>query len=241
LIYKLKKATLSLILACYNEGPTLEDSVTKIVSVLKKIKGDWEIIFVDDKSTDDTRKALNAIASASKKFKVIYHNRNQGRGRSVSDGIKAAKGDMCGYLDVDLEVSADYLPLFLREVEEGSDLVVGQRFYEGGGFKALSRFFASKIYAYSVKMLFNSPVDDTEAGYKFFKKSKILPILSKIKNKRWFWDTEICVKASISGLKVTQIPVLFKRRADKKSTVRLIPDTIDYISNLIRLKKELST
>jgi len=95
---------------------------------------------------------------------------------------------------------------------------------------------ASKIYALAVKTLLKISIEDTEAGYKFFKRSKILPILSKVRDKHWFWDTEICVRAYWSGLKISEIPVLFIRRRDKKSTVKLIPDTYDYIKKIIKFR-----
>ena len=232
------KVDLSIILACYNEGSTFEKSVLKILSVLGKIKKRWEIVFVEDKSLDETKKSVEELVSKNKNFRAIYHIRNMGRGKSVADGIKTAKGDICGYLDVDLEVSADYIPIFINEIEKGADMAVGQRFYEGG-LNSFGRFLASKIYALSVKTLLKIPIEDTEAGYKFFRREKILPILKKIKDKHWFWDTEICARAYFAELKISQIPVLFERRSDKKSTVRLIPDTIDYLKNLIRLRIEI--
>src|SRR3989344_376833 len=232
------KVEVSLILACYNEGSTFEKSINQIVNVLKKDVRDWEIIFVEDKSDNDTKKSVEKLVKEIKNARAIYQFKNQGRGKSVADGILAAKGDICGYLDVDLEVSASYIPLFIKEIEDGADLVVGKRFYEGG-LKNLTRFVSSKVYAIAVKSILKSPVDDTEAGYKFFRRSKIDPLLGKVKSKHWFWDTEICMIANSKNLRVEQIPVLFKRRKDKKSTVKLFPDTIDYLKNLIRLKKEL--
>src|SRR3989344_4887298 len=167
------KVNLSIIIPCYNEGSTFTKSVDKIVQELKNINLGWEIIFVEDKSTDDTKSAVEILIK----------------------GIKNAR--------------------------------------------AILRFLASKTYAIAVKYIVDIPVEDTEAGYKFFRKAKILPILAKVKSKHWFWDTEICALAHWNGLSITQIPVLFKRRYDKKSTVRLIPDTIDYIKNLIRIKSQM--
>jgi len=231
----MSKVDLSIIIPCYNEGPTFEKSVFKVVNQLNKTHTSWEIIFVEDKSQDETRRTVEELTKKLPRTKVIFHNINQGRGKSVADGIKAAKGEICGYLDIDLEVSEKYIPLFVKEIEQGFDLAVGKRFYEGGGLSAILRFLASKTYATAVKHIVSIPIEDTETGYKFFRRIKILPILAKIKSRHWFWDTEICAQASWNGLSLTQIPVLFKRRIDKKSTVKLIPDTIDYIKNLIKL------
>jgi len=236
----MQKFKVSIILPCYNEGSTFETSVGKIISVLKKIKKSWEIIFIEDKSTDKTKIAVEKLVKQILNSKAIIHTKNQGRGKSVADGIKTAKGGICGFLDVDLEVAPDYIPLFIREIENGADMTIGRRFYERG-MKSIARYLASKIYSSLVKTFLKIPIEDTEAGYKFFNRSKILPILSQVHDKHWFWDTEICARAYWSGLKISEIPILFERRTDKKSTVRMIPDTINYIRNLIRLKAKLKS
>ena len=231
------KVELSIIIACYNEGSTFENSVKKVIDVVKVLNTRWEIIFVEDKSADDTKKTVEKFTKKYKNIRAVYHRKNEGRGKSVADGIITAKGAICGYLDIDLEVSPSYIPLFVKEIAEGSDLVVGQRFYEGG-LHSILRFLVSKIYALCVKYTVDIPVEDTEAGYKFFNRKKITPILRKIKSQHWFWDTEICAQAYWNGLSITQIPVLFKRRHDKKSTVKILPDTFDYVKNLIRLRSQ---
>lgn len=229
---------LSLILALYNEGPTLEKSLKTIYKLLQKIQKPWEIILVEDKSTDDTLIKTQKLLPYLKNTKLVNHKKNQGRGKTINDGIKAARGTYCGFLDVDLEVSADYIPLFIKELEEGSDVVVGKRFYEKN-LTAVTRVLTSIGYKFIVHSILNLPIDDTEAGYKFFRREKILPMLSKIKERGWFWDTEICARSYWAGLRISQIPVLFIRRVEKKSTVRLIPDTWNYIKSMYKFKSQI--
>lgn len=234
----MSKFDLSIILTCYNEGHTFGKSVSRIVNVLKKLKVSWEIVFVEDKSDDNTLAEIRLLAHKIKNCQVVAHNENQGRGKSVTDGIIAAKGDICGYLDVDCEVSENYIGLFVEEIRKGSDLAVGKRYYESG-IKSLVRFLASKIYSFLVATALKIPISDTETGYKFFKRIKILPILSKVVDKHWFWDTEICARAYWAGLSISEIPVLFERREDKKSTVKLTGDTILYLRNLVRFRRQI--
>ena len=244
----MQKVDFSLILACYNESTTFEKSVREIISVLNNLKRNWEIIFVEDKSTDETKKSVEKLAREIEnaqlrqgyagQVRAIFHTKNEGRGKSVSDGIRTAKGIICGYLDVDLEVSASYIPLFIEEIEKGYDMVVGKRFYESN-FRSVARFIASRVYAFAVKQILNIPIEDTEAGYKFFKRYRILPILSSVHDKHWFWDTEICARAYWKGLKITQVPVLFVKRIDKKSTVRLIPDSWNYVIKLLKFRSQV--
>src|SRR3990167_10232622 len=101
----MSKVDLSLIIPCYNEGPTFTKSVNKIIRELKKINLSWEIIFVEDKSVDDTKKTVERFTKRYKNVRAIFHKKNEGRGKSVSDGVIAAKGIICCYLDIDLEVS----------------------------------------------------------------------------------------------------------------------------------------
>lgn len=234
----MSKPHLSLILTLYNEGPTLEQNLKTTYKLLHRVKGAWEVILVEDKSTDDTMARIQQLLPYLKNTKLIVHKENQGRGKAVSDGIKTARGTYCGFLDVDLEVSSDYIPLFINELEKGYDMVIGNRFYEKN-LSAFARVLTSKGYKLIVRSFLNLPIDDTEAGCKFFRREKILPILSNITEKGWFWDTEICARAYWAGLKISQIPVLFVRRVDKKSTVRLIPDTWDYMIKIYRFRSQI--
>lgn len=231
----MKKIRYSLVLPCFNEGPTFEASLKKIIDQVGG--GLWEIIFVEDHSSDDTKKVVEKFAKHKKNAKIIIHKHNLGRGRSVRDGILASSGEICGYIDADCEISPSYIPIFIKEIEKGADLAIGKRFYEGG-FKSISRVVASKAYAQMIKLFLDLPVDDTEAGYKFFKKSTILPVLKNTKNPHWFWDTEICARAYKAGLKISQVPVLFIRRPEKKSTVRLFADSVKYIDSLVKFRRD---
>lgn len=233
----MSKPLLSLILPLYNEGSTLEKSLKTIYRSLQKVKS-WEVILVEDKSIDNTLIKIQKILPSLKNTQLIQHQKNQGRGKTVSDGIKAAKGTYVGFLDVDLEVSSDYIPLFIKELEKGYDMVIGKRFYEKN-LTAVTRVLSSVGYKLIVRFLLNLPVNDTEAGYKFFRRDKILPVLSKTLDKGWFWDTEICARSYWAGLRMSQIPVLFIRRTDKKSTVKLIPDSLAYLTNIYRFRTQI--
>lgn len=223
----------SLILPCYNEGPTFEDSVGRIIKSLAGFN--YEIIFVEDKSTDDTCQKVQKFEKALKNSRAIFHKKNVGRGKSVSDGIKAARANICGFMDVDCEISPSYVPLFVKEIKSGTDLAIGKRFYEKG-WKTIGRVIASKVYSKIVKLLLRLPFDDTEAGFKFFNRVKIIKVLSDTHDTGWFWDTEVCARSYYYDLKISDVPVLFVRRLDKKSTVNLISDSAGYFIKIIKFR-----
>lgn len=229
---------LSLIVPCYNEEPHLEKNLRKIIWILNNLKINYEIILIDDCSTDETKNVINKlINNGNKNIKAIFHSHNVGRGGTVTEGIKIAEGAVAGFLDIDLEVSEQYIPSFYWKIIEGYDMVIAKRSYEFTMSK-LIRYVASKGYSFLVRHLLHSPFGDTEAGYKFFNREKILPILNKIKDKHWFWDTEIVMRGYLAGLKIAEMPAIFTRNPEKKSTVKVISDSTLYFKNLIKFKNE---
>lgn len=233
----MKTVYVSLVIPCYNEGKTFKKNVTRIIDTLNSCEKKWEIIFVEDKSTDGTRETLEEMVPKIKSSSAIYHKKNMGRGKSVCDGIKKTRGKICGFLDIDLEVDETYIPVFIEEIEKGADVAIGRRFYEQS-LRSIPRVIASRFYSTLVGKILRIPFNDTEAGYKFFSRSKIIPVISKTKDKGWFWDTEICARSYWAGLNVSEVPVLFKRNHNKKSTVNLISDSWDYLKKLIKFRAE---
>ena len=85
------KVDLSIIIPCYNEGPTFKDSVEKIVVFLKTQKKKWEIIFVEENRIDDTKKTVEKLTQKYKNIRAIFHKKNEGRGKSVSEDRKSTR------------------------------------------------------------------------------------------------------------------------------------------------------
>lgn len=234
----MKRLDLSLIIPCFNEQKILDASLIEIESVLRNSRFSYEIILIDDKSTDKTAKILKKYEKR-KNYSVYYHSVNLGRGKTVSDGIKLSKGVVVGFIDVDLEVSPLYMPYFVNKIlRRESDVVTGYRIYRDSVI-SLHRMILSRGYSVLVRKLLLVNLKDTETGYKFFNRKKITPILKQTKSNHWFWDTEIISLAYKNKLKIIEIPVLFLRRLDKKSTVNVVKDTCDYLVHLYKFRRRL--
>lgn len=233
----------SLILACYNESEHILKSVPRILSALQSSKYKYEIIFIDDKSKDDTPKLIKKLVKENKNFRAYFHKKNVGRGGTVSEGIRLAKSNVVGYIDIDLEVNPVYIPYFVKIIKSGeADVAIAHRYYPSYFFPFTNflRMILSKGYLQLGKKFLDLPVEDTEAGYKFFNKKKILPVLNQTKNKHWFWDTEIVARGLFSGLRFAYVPTLFLKREDKTSTVKLLPDTIHFLKSIYIFKKHVA-
>ena len=231
----------SLVLACYNEAQILETSFAEVRQTLEELGRPFEVIFVDDVSRDRTREILRDLVAAHPDLdlKLILHERNQGRGATVTDGFRAARGEITGYLDVDLEVHCRYLPSLVRALEQGADVATVRRIYAFQILR-LDRYLMSRGYSFLVRRLLGVDLLDTETGFKFFRRERLLPVLDQIRDPGWFWDTEFMVRALHRGLRIVEIPGAYLRRYDKTSTVHGLRDTVEYFLKLLSFRRQLS-
>lgn len=231
---------LSLVIACYNEAEHLEASFTEILETLGDLGRPFEVIFVDDVSTDGTRGILHALVAAHPDvaIRLILHEANTGRGGAVTDGFRAARGEITGYLDVDLEVHSRYIPSLVRAIAKGADVAVVRRIY-AFQVRSMDRYVLSRGYSWLVRKLLDVDFNDTETGYKFFRRETLLPLLDAIQDTGWFWDTEFMVRAARRGLRIVEVPGAYVRRFDKTSTVRSLRDSVRYFGRLLSFRRAL--
>lgn len=232
---------LSIIIACYNEGQHLPSSVREIESLMTTLRFPYELIFVDDCSTDNTQLLIHQLVDGREDRRYIQHQFNKGRGATVTDGFYQARGEIVGFIDIDLEVHCRYIPAMLTSIlVEGYDGAIAHRLYKIN-FRPdnILRHFFSRGYHSLVRRFLGLPYQDTESGYKFFRRDKILPLLQYAKSPGWFWDTEIMWMCHHFGFKIKEIPCLFIRRFDKKSSVRVLRDSYNYLRELIKFKQRI--
>jgi glycosyltransferase involved in cell wall biosynthesis len=231
---------LSVVIACYNEEQVLATSFAELAQTLAAFARPFEIVFVDDASRDRTRELIAQIVAAHPgvPFQVIQHEANRGRGAAVSDGFRAARGEIVGYLDIDLEVHSRYIPSLVGAIERGADVATVRRIY-AFQLRALDRYVMSRGYSWLVRRLLGVPLHDTETGYKFFRRERGLPVIEATRDPGWFWDTEFMVRALRGGLTIVEIPGAYVRRWDKTSQVSGIRDSIAYLHSLWAFRNAL--
>lgn len=236
-----EKIDLSLVLACYNDAEYLEESIKEIFKTLDMTRLSYEIIFVYDCGTDNTLAVIDSIVEKykpEKRIKKIVHSKNEGRGRSVRDGIKISEGHVVGYIDVDLDVHPRHIPYMVSTiVNDGYDVATAFRFYKVTMSPLfIMRHILSHGYRFISRMLLHEGLKDSESGYKFFRRDKIMPLVDISRYDGWFWDTEIMAYCIYSGFRIKEISCVFERRGDKKSSVRILDTVAVYMTNLIEFK-----
>lgn len=230
---------LSLIVPCYNEGKHLAESVAEVNRVLAGSQLSYEIMLVDDGSIDGTRDLILGLCRDDSSLRCILHETNKGRGAAFKTGFANTSGRVTGFIDIDLEVHALYIPYLVSLISARNlDVVTGHRFYVlQTGY--LHRHFLSHSYRWLINKIIGFDIRDSETGCKFFNRATAGTTVMASESNGWFWDTEVMMRAVLSNLKILEWPVLFVRRADKQSTVRLLPDMTQYLKELIRIRPRL--
>lgn len=198
---------LSVIIPCFNENATIAEIIRRVRAVSLA----YEIIVVDDGSTDGSRDVLVQIDPGTD-LKVIYHDRNRGKGAAVQSGFKQASGDVLLIQDADLEYDPREYPILLKPIEEGiSDVVYGSRFL-GGPRKAM--FFwnmvANRTLTFVTNVLYNSILSDMETCYKVFRAEVIRGI--PLRSRRFDFEPEVTAKVLKRGHRIYEVPISYNGR-----------------------------
>jgi hypothetical protein len=135
-------------------------------------------------------------------------------------------------------VHARYIPSLVKAIERGADVATVRRIY-AFQLRSLDRYAMSRGYSYLVRHMLGVDLRDTETGYKFFRRERLLPVLDEIADPGWFWDTEFMVRAVRRGLTVVEVPGAYIRRFDKTSTVSGLRDSVRYFGKLLAFRGKM--
>ena len=213
---------LSVIVPVFNEEKNILLLLNKIKS---SISINDEIIVIDDGSTDKTLDILKSI-----ECKRIEHKKNQGKGRSLIDGINAADGEIIVLIDGDGQDDPAEIPKLIDGIKNGYDFVIGSRFVEDENKKitrytkvALSNinWFGNKSLTFLINFLFGLNIKDTQSGFKCFTKSAIKKL--NLVSDRYEIETEIIIKSKKNKLQILEVPVYRYERKYGESKLFDIP------------------
>lgn len=183
--------TLSIVMPCYNESGTIRAIIDQVRASPVPRK---EIIIVDDCSTDGTRELLQSEI-APLVDKIVYHERNLGKGAALRTGFAQATGDIVLVQDADLEYDPkEYLRLIAPILEHGADVVYGSRFSGGEAHRVVYfwHMIANRILTFVSNCFTNLNLTDVETGYKAFRLHVIRAV--HIEENRFGFEPEITIK-----------------------------------------------
>jgi len=230
---------ISLVIPVYNEERVLEDSVERLYKyMLGNIKYDSTIIIANNASTDDTKEIIDKLSQRFPNVKG-FHLEFKGRGNALKYAWTHYKADAYAYCDVDLATDISHLKELFDAVLEGNNVVTGSRYLEtSDSNRTIKRLVLSKGYIYLIKLFFKTNLNDFQCGFKAVDDKIVQEVLPNVKNKKWFFDTELLILAEQSGkYKIKQIPVAWKE--GKETKVKIFKTVYSYVKNLMKLKRRL--
>ena len=118
---------LTIVMPCYNEGTRIYRNIIELATQVEKFCDSFRIIVVNDGSTDDTEQEIQRAKLADSRVGVISYPQNRGKGFAVRRGMLSAKSEYVAFIDADLELPPHLLEGFLKEAEDGADIVIGSK------------------------------------------------------------------------------------------------------------------
>lgn len=208
-----KVPRLSVFFPAYNEAENIETIVKTALKILRKAAKKFEIIVVDDGSTDATKLKVEDLAEKNKEVRLICHPKNLGYGAALRTGMYASRFPLICYTDSDGQFDFREIKKFLSKIKS-ADLVLGFRIKRTD---KLYRRILAKILWLADWVLFGLDVEDVDCGFKLFKK-EVLEKIGLLKTSSAITETEFVVRAKRAGFKIAQVGVRHHSRQEGKQT-----------------------
>jgi dolichyl-phosphate beta-glucosyltransferase len=210
---------LSFVLPVYDEARVIGDTLPALLEAGEGLGRAFEIVCVDDGSTDDSPRLLAEAAGRDERVRVFTLPENRGKGAAVRRGMMEARGDVCVFLDADLSTPLDEVPRLLEAIDAGADVVLGSRRVPGARITRRQpwlRETLGKGFSLSARLLLDPEVRDFTCGFKAFRGDAAREVFSASTLDGWAFDAELVVIARARGLAIAQVPVTWRHEDDTK-------------------------
>ncbi len=235
---------LSIVIPAYNEQSSIECTLDKIIEYFQDTNTTFELIIVDDGSSDNSLEILKKYRALKyknilpNKIILLNNKRNMGKGFSVQRGVLKSKGKFVLFTDADLSTPIEEVGKMLLYLQNGYNITLGSRSLKESKViirQNILRQSMGKIFNKLVRLFLNIKYSDTQCGFKCFDRKAVDMIFPILKIMDFSFDVEILYLAQKLGLNVIEIPVRWKNVEDSK--VNIIKDSIKMLYNLTRIRR----
>jgi len=228
---------LSIIIPAYNEEVRLPKALLEISEYFKSRKVNFEVLVVDDGSTDETSKVVRQFESLSPHFRLLVYPKNRGKGYAVRFGVLNARGALVLYADADGATPIVELERLESAIKDGAQVAIGSRamFSRDTEVKTVwYRIFIGRVFSGIVNVLLLPGIADTQCGFKLFIRPVARHIFSHQKADRFSFDVEVLFLARKAGCKIAEVPINWTNVPGSK--VNLINDSLAMFIDLLRFR-----
>lgn len=228
---------LSVIIPAYNEARRLPQHLAHVLDYLRQQYPAFELIVVDDGSTDGTGAAVQAALTGEPRARVLGYQPNSGKGYATRIGVLASRGARVVFLDADLSTPIEEVPRALAQLEQ-AEVVIGSRDLPGSDVRVkqpVYRRLASEVFKW-VRFLFVGlwRLSDTQCGFKAYRGAVARQLFALGRINRFMFDVEILYLADRAGLRIIEMPVRWEDSPGSK--VRFWPGLSEMVHDLWRIR-----
>ena len=202
---------ISVIMPAYNEAGHIKSSIEETVKAFNEFGCQWELVVMDDGSTDDTfSRALELTKSYPHSLIVKQNSFNLGKGRAIKKALRYISGEYAVFLDADMDLHPTQVETLFDIMRlNNADVVIGSKMHPNSVVRyPLQRKLMSHIYYLLVRILFNLPCHDTQTGLKLFKTEVLRKVFPRILVKKFAFDLEVLVNAHHLGYRIAEAPIV---------------------------------
>lgn len=236
---------LSVVIPCYNEEQNIRlGTLDKVAHYMEQRKYTWEVLIVDDGSSDESLSLIREFCAENHGFRLIA-NTHQGKAGTVVSGMLAATGDYILFTDLDQATPINQVELLLPFIEKGFDIVIGSRKGRRAGAPLLRRLMGPGFMIVRNLILGLKGIEDTQCGFKLFKKDVARNIFGRLKLYKNHqktsgprvtagFDVEVLYVAKKLSYKIREVPVEWHYVDTRR--VSPLNDSIDALIDILRIK-----
>ncbi len=230
---------LSVVIPAYNEVERLGDSLERIIAWLRDQPWRWEIVVVDDGSSDATAElARNVLQDVQMPTQVLVNEQNRGKGYSVRRGMMQSNGRLALFSDADLSTPIEHAADLRAAIEGGADIAIGSRQTVGSDIEVHQPFLretAGRMFSAVQRAILGTGIRDTQCGFKMFTREAVEIVFPHQKLERWAFDAELVFIAQRLGLTVVEVPVRWRNSPATK--VNAIRDGLQMVADLWQIRR----
>jgi glycosyltransferase involved in cell wall biosynthesis len=223
--------SVSFVMPMFNERENIAGTISKLKSVADDLTSDYELVVVDDGSSDGSADIVDTLAKNDRRIRSFRLDKNTMFGGAFAECFRRASKDVIMYMDSDMPVGIEDIKASFPFIQE-ADIVTGYSKVKKGD--TMRRKFMSLVYNLMVRALFGLNVRDVNSGFKIVRKKLIEDI--KFISKSPFIDVELFIHARKKKAKVYQYPLVFNPRAGGKSYIARVPVIMATFRDMIKVR-----
>ncbi len=228
---------LSVVVPCFNEELRLPRTIEQIEQYLDARHERYELILVDDGSTDGTRRLMDAAAARHPAVRVEALPHNRGKGRALAVGVAAAHGERILVTDADLSTPIDELPGLEAALEYGAGVAIASRALRASRVEVsqpVYRVLMGKVFNLMVQAVLLPGIWDTQCGFKLFRADVAHDVFGALVTDGFGYDPEVLYRAKRRHVKIVEVPVVWRNSAPTK--VRAFKSSFDMFKHVMRVR-----